>query len=73
MKAFARPRDDPSEKNQIEEYLDEVYGGGHTAELTTEGNFVVKRNGDPVVGFKILYMRDQSEDVPASDPNRDQS
>ncbi|ORZ20996.1 hypothetical protein BCR41DRAFT_350865, partial [Lobosporangium transversale] len=47
---------DPDGKNQIERYLDEVFGGNHSA-LIDDGHFVVKKDGEPVTGFKIVYMR----------------
>ncbi|ORZ08566.1 hypothetical protein BCR41DRAFT_359422, partial [Lobosporangium transversale] len=47
---------DPDGKNQIERYLDEVFGGNHSA-LIDDGHFVVKKDGEPVAGFKIVFMR----------------
>ncbi|KAF9434783.1 hypothetical protein BGZ76_007422 [Entomortierella beljakovae] len=65
FKAFVRPyRDIFSNlhaKNQIECYLDHMYGGDHTANIDTRGRFIVTRKdpskGDiPVVGFRIVYI-----------------
>ncbi|ORZ12935.1 hypothetical protein BCR41DRAFT_355938 [Lobosporangium transversale] len=44
-------------KNQIEKYLDEVFEGNHSASIDDDGHFVVKKDGEPVTGFKIVYMR----------------
>ncbi|KAG0095005.1 hypothetical protein BGZ93_006449 [Podila epicladia] len=53
-KAF-NVRDD-SGMNQIERYLNHLYGPDHHAEI--EGNmFVVKRDGVPVPGFRVVYIR----------------
>ncbi|ORZ01945.1 hypothetical protein BCR41DRAFT_363352 [Lobosporangium transversale] len=46
----------PDGRNQIESYLDEVFGGNHSA-IIDDGHFVVKKDGEPVTGFKIVYMR----------------
>ncbi|ORZ18369.1 hypothetical protein BCR41DRAFT_46284 [Lobosporangium transversale] len=47
---------DSNGKNQIERYLDEVFGGNHSA-IIDDGHFVVKKDGEPLTGFKIVYMR----------------
>ncbi|GBC08180.1 hypothetical protein RclHR1_07950007 [Rhizophagus clarus] len=46
-------------KNQIEIYLDAMFGGRHTAKLEN-GRFDVRKNGDPVPDFRIVYMRGSS-------------
>lgn len=48
---------DPS-RNQIECYLDDMYGPKHTAVLDSSGKFKVQRNGKVVPGFRIIYIRD---------------
>ncbi|KAF9368023.1 hypothetical protein BGX21_006886 [Mortierella sp. AD011] len=66
QKAFKRPYKDifgniHKDRNQIECYLDEMYSGNHTAEIT-EGKFVVTRKDpktgqvDNVPGFRIVYI-----------------
>ncbi|KAF9179861.1 hypothetical protein BGZ50_006605, partial [Haplosporangium sp. Z 11] len=59
-KAFSKA---PGEKNQIERYLNEVYGPGHSAEIVNN-RFVVTRTDVtmggvpvPVPGFRIVYIR----------------
>ena len=58
-KAFERNGD----KNQIEEYLDAVYGGTHKANIElqhrghkTTKRFVVSRDGQACLQFKIIYI-----------------
>ncbi|KAF9415653.1 hypothetical protein BGZ76_004765, partial [Entomortierella beljakovae] len=64
-KAFERPYKDifgkVHPKNQIECYLDHMYGGDHTASINDSGRFIVTRKdpskGDiPVKGFRIVYI-----------------
>ncbi|CAG8732209.1 142_t:CDS:2, partial [Gigaspora margarita] len=50
-------------KNQIEMYLDEMYGPGHYAKIDLQNRFVVTRNGIRVHGFRIVYIRG-SPDIP---------
>ncbi|KAF9898431.1 hypothetical protein EC991_011293, partial [Linnemannia zychae] len=53
-KAF-NVRDDNG-TNQIERYLNDLYGPGHSAKI--DGNrFVVTKNDVPVPGFRIVYIR----------------
>jgi hypothetical protein len=48
-------------RNQIEMYLDEMYGPGHSAVINPVNNkFDVTRNGVPVPGFRIVYIRGRS-------------
>ncbi|KAF9898768.1 hypothetical protein EC991_010432 [Linnemannia zychae] len=42
--------------NQIERYLNDVYGPGHSAAIR-DNRFIVTRNGVPVPGFHIVYIR----------------
>ncbi|KAG0049873.1 hypothetical protein BGZ83_005304 [Gryganskiella cystojenkinii] len=50
------------EPNEIENYLDDLYGPSHSA--TIENNrFVVKRNGVTVDGFHIVYIRGSPADL----------
>jgi hypothetical protein len=45
-------------RNQIEMYLDEMYGSGHSAKIDpTTNKFIVTRNNRPVPGFRIVYIR----------------
>ncbi|CAG8613256.1 11032_t:CDS:2 [Ambispora gerdemannii] len=44
-------------RNQIEMYLDEMYGSGHSAEIDSRNKFVVTQNGRHVPGFRIAYIR----------------
>ncbi|RHZ82057.1 hypothetical protein Glove_114g216 [Diversispora epigaea] len=44
-------------RNQIEMYLDEMYGTGHSAIIDPQNRFVVTRNGTRVSGFRIVYIR----------------
>ncbi|CAI2189216.1 11414_t:CDS:2 [Funneliformis geosporum] len=44
-------------RNQIEMYLDEMYGPGHSAKIDSQNRFVVTRNGRRVPGFRIVYIR----------------
>jgi hypothetical protein len=44
-------------RNQIEMYLDEMYGPGHSAKIDpTTKRFVVTKNGSHVHGFRIVYI-----------------
>ncbi|KAK3823809.1 MAG: hypothetical protein J3R72DRAFT_528890 [Linnemannia gamsii] len=44
--------------NQIERYLNDLYGPGHSAKIHVENNrFVVSRDGVPVPGFRVVYIR----------------
>ncbi|CAG8474931.1 9704_t:CDS:1 [Paraglomus occultum] len=43
-------------RNQIEIYLDTMFGPGHKAEFT-QGHFIVTQNGHPVPDFRIVYIR----------------
>ncbi|KAF9414311.1 hypothetical protein BGZ76_004884, partial [Entomortierella beljakovae] len=64
--AFKRPYKDAFKrahaKNQIECYLDHLYGGDHTANMDEEtGKFVVTKKDEeskeiPVDGFRIVYI-----------------
>ncbi|KAF0534967.1 hypothetical protein F8M41_009759 [Gigaspora margarita] len=45
------------ERNQIEMYLDEMYGSGHFAKIDLQNRFVVTRNGMRVHRFRIVYIR----------------
>jgi hypothetical protein len=44
-------------RNQIEVYLDTVFGSGHKAIFNNQGHFVVTQNSLPVLNFCIVYMR----------------
>ncbi|CAG8483645.1 17138_t:CDS:2 [Acaulospora morrowiae] len=44
-------------RNQIEMYLDEIYGPGHSATIDLQNRFVVIRNDTCVPGFRIVYIR----------------
>ncbi|KAF0403451.1 hypothetical protein F8M41_009230 [Gigaspora margarita] len=46
-----------NKRNQIEMYLDEMYGPGHSAKIDSRNRFIVTRNGKPVPGFRIVYIR----------------
>ncbi|KAF9351124.1 hypothetical protein BGX26_010794 [Mortierella sp. AD094] len=51
-------RDDVSGKNQIECYMDEMFGTGHSANMDPlSKKFIVTRNGVVVPGFQIVYIR----------------
>ncbi|KAG0266989.1 hypothetical protein BGZ95_002954 [Linnemannia exigua] len=52
-KAFVK---DGSGTNQIERYLNDMYGPGHSAIMRSDKFFVTK-NGKPVPGFHIVYIR----------------
>ncbi|KAI1279845.1 hypothetical protein EDD11_001542, partial [Mortierella claussenii] len=44
--------------NQIERYLNDLYGPGHSAKIDgTNKKFVVTKNGKPVPGFCVVYIR----------------
>ncbi|KAG0254747.1 hypothetical protein BGZ95_005940, partial [Linnemannia exigua] len=47
---------DTKDTNQIERYLNDVYGPGHSA-TTKDNRFNVTQNGVPVPGFRIVYIR----------------
>ncbi|KAI7829763.1 hypothetical protein BC939DRAFT_523399 [Gamsiella multidivaricata] len=49
--------------NQIERYLNDVFGSGHSAKIE-DNRFVVTRDGAPVPGFRIVYIRG-SPGIPA--------
>lgn len=53
-KAF-NVRDDNG-TNQIERYLNNLYGPNHSAEIE-DNRFVVTRDGVPVPGFRVVYIR----------------
>ncbi|KAG0198791.1 hypothetical protein BGX33_012070 [Mortierella sp. NVP41] len=53
-KAF-NVRDDNG-TNQIERYLNDLYGPNHYAEIE-DNRFVVTRDGVPVPGFRVVYIR----------------
>ncbi|KAG0256493.1 hypothetical protein BGZ95_005479 [Linnemannia exigua] len=53
-KAF-NVRDDNG-TNQIERYLNDLYGPDHYAEIE-DNKFVVTRDGVPVPGFRVVYIR----------------
>ncbi|KAI8595764.1 hypothetical protein EDD21DRAFT_358744 [Dissophora ornata] len=42
-------------KNQIEQYLDEMFGEGNSAMIDEDSRFVVTNGGKPVPGFRIVY------------------
>ena len=42
--------------NQIERYLNDMFGPGHSAKIESNG-FAVTKNGAPVPGFHIVYIR----------------
>ncbi|KAF0498169.1 hypothetical protein F8M41_020602 [Gigaspora margarita] len=46
-----------NKRNQIEMYLDEMYGPGHSAKMDSQNRFIVTRNGNLVPGFRIVYIR----------------
>jgi hypothetical protein len=44
-------------KNQLEAYLDEVFGGDHKAHIDHEDHsFVITKDGNPVEDFRIIYL-----------------
>ncbi|KAF9536474.1 hypothetical protein EC957_010716 [Mortierella hygrophila] len=43
--------------NQIERYLNDLYGPGHSATINKDNEFVVTKDGHPVSGFFIVYIR----------------
>jgi len=48
---------DSNGENQIERYLNDLYGPGHSAKIHEENSkFVVTKNGVPVVGFRVVYI-----------------
>ncbi|KAG0007514.1 hypothetical protein BGZ80_004574, partial [Entomortierella chlamydospora] len=56
-KAF-EDRDTKSRKNQIECYMDEMFGSGHSANIDPKNKkFIVTKNGVVVPGFQIVYIR----------------
>ncbi|KAF9432498.1 hypothetical protein BGZ76_010705 [Entomortierella beljakovae] len=55
--AFVRPfMNDPQNRNQIEIYLDSVYGSGHQAIIDQSRKFIVTQNGIPVEDFHIVFV-----------------
>ncbi|KAF9157781.1 hypothetical protein DFQ26_008327 [Actinomortierella ambigua] len=49
---------DANGTNQIERYLNDLYGSGHSAKIDVESNrFVVTKDGVPVSGFRVVYIR----------------
>ena len=47
-----------AKRNQIEIYLDEMFGTSHSTTIDpTTHKFIVHRNGSPVPGFRIVYIR----------------
>ncbi|KAG0249997.1 hypothetical protein DFQ27_009680 [Actinomortierella ambigua] len=49
---------DANGTNQIERYLNDLYGPGHSAKIDVESNrFVVTKDGVPVSGFRVVYIR----------------
>ncbi|KAF9945300.1 hypothetical protein BGZ72_001496, partial [Mortierella alpina] len=49
---------DKDGRNKIERYLDDLYGPTHRAEIGLNSKrFVVTRNGVPVPGFRVVYIR----------------
>ncbi|KAF9403989.1 hypothetical protein BGZ76_007151, partial [Entomortierella beljakovae] len=55
--AFARPfMNDFQSRNQIEVYLDSVFGPGHYATIGSDRRFTVTQNGTPVEDFNIVYI-----------------
>ena len=44
-------------RNQIEIYLDEMYGSSHSVLIDSQNRFVATKNGTPVPGFRIVYIR----------------
>ncbi|KAG0361385.1 hypothetical protein BGX24_005356 [Mortierella sp. AD032] len=49
---------DTNGTNQIERYLNDLYGPGHSAKIRVENNrFVVTGDGVPVPGFRVFYIR----------------
>ncbi|RUP51478.1 hypothetical protein BC936DRAFT_147980 [Jimgerdemannia flammicorona] len=55
-KAFTRPYNSDPNQNQIEVYLNAMFGPGHKADIN-DGRFVVTQNGLPVPDFRIVYIR----------------
>ncbi|KAG9061870.1 hypothetical protein KI688_007021 [Linnemannia hyalina] len=47
---------DANNKNQIERYLNDLYGSDHHAEIV-DNRFVITRNGVRVPEFRIVYIR----------------
>ncbi|KAG0097497.1 hypothetical protein BGZ93_002601 [Podila epicladia] len=42
--------------NHFERYLNDLYGPGHSA-MIDDNRFVVMKDGEPVPGFRIVYIR----------------
>ncbi|CAG8718482.1 2760_t:CDS:1, partial [Acaulospora morrowiae] len=49
-----------NKRNQIEMYLDEMYGPGHSAVIDSQNKFVVIRNNKHMLEFHIVYIRSSS-------------
>ncbi|KAF8928325.1 hypothetical protein BGZ47_001691, partial [Haplosporangium gracile] len=47
---------DTNGTNQIEHYLNDLYGPGHSAKIE-QNRVVVTKNGVPVPGFRVVYIR----------------
>ncbi|KAF9272158.1 hypothetical protein BGZ68_002656 [Mortierella alpina] len=47
---------DSNGSNQIERYLNDLFGPGHSARIENN-RFVVTKNGVPVPGFHVVYIR----------------
>ncbi|KAF9153411.1 hypothetical protein DFQ26_000589, partial [Actinomortierella ambigua] len=47
---------DANGTNQIERYLNDLYGPGHSAKIESM-KFVVTKDGVPVPGFRVVYIR----------------
>ncbi|KAG0274613.1 hypothetical protein BGZ95_009617 [Linnemannia exigua] len=47
---------DANGRNQIEHYLNELYGPGHPAKIE-DNRFAVARNDVPLSGFRVVYIR----------------
>ncbi|KAF9434810.1 hypothetical protein BGZ76_007379 [Entomortierella beljakovae] len=55
--AFTRPfMSDAQNRNQIEVYLDSVFGRGHRAIITADHKFLVTQNGVRLRDFNIVYF-----------------
>ncbi|KAF9097655.1 hypothetical protein BGX27_000925, partial [Mortierella sp. AM989] len=55
---LAFQRGEKNEPNQIETYLDHMFGPGHSARIDeVSKRFVVTKNGERVSGFRIVYIQ----------------
>ncbi|KAF9982961.1 hypothetical protein BGZ65_002328 [Modicella reniformis] len=56
QEAFRKGFQKDKNQNQIECYMNDMFGPGHSARIE-ENRFVVTKDGVPVPGFRIVYIR----------------